>query len=216
MDQADGTGWMALYAQTMLQIAVELAGHDPVYEHLALNSSSIPCGSVRRLAAWATNKMIFGTKKTASSTMCCACQMGARSGSKCVQWWVFCHSVPQPCSSQRTLRGCTMQLSVAPISLLVSLTVQHIALPSKPGHNGRTLLAVLNEERLRRVLHRMLDEEEFLSPFGIRSLSRFHRDHPFRFQVGERSYFVGYHPAKSESGSFGGNSNWRGPVWTCY
>lgn len=81
------------------------------------------------------------------------------------------------------------------------------------GHNGRTLLAVLNEERLRRVLHRMLDEEEFLSPFGIRSLSRYHRDHPFRFQVGERSYFVGYHPAESESGSFGGNSNWRGPVW---
>jgi len=90
---------------------------------------------------------------------------------------------------------------------------EHIALPTKPGHNGRTLLAVLNEERLRRVLHRMLDEEEFLSPFGIRSLSRFHRDDPFRFQVGERTYFVGYQPAESESGSFGGNSNWRGPVW---
>ncbi len=59
----------------------------------------------------------------------------------------------------------------------------------------------------------MLDEEEFLGPFGIRSLSRFHRDHLFRFQVGERSYFVGYYPAESESGSFGGNSNWRGPVW---
>ena len=59
----------------------------------------------------------------------------------------------------------------------------------------------------------MLDEEEFLSPFGIRSLSRFHREHPFRFQVGERVYWVGYHPAESESGSFGGNSNWRGPVW---
>jgi hypothetical protein len=56
------------------------------------------------------------------------------------------------------------------------------------------------------------DEEEFLSPFGIRSLSRFHRDHPFRFQVGERTYFVGYHPAESESDSFGGNSNWRGRV----
>jgi hypothetical protein len=59
----------------------------------------------------------------------------------------------------------------------------------------------------------MLDEEEFLSPFGIRSFSRFHRDHPFRFQIGERTYFVGYQPAESESGSFGGNSNWRGPVW---
>src|SRR6201984_3647363 len=69
--------------------------------------------------------------------------------------------------------------------------VKHIAPPGTPGHNGRTLLAVLNEERLRRVLHRMLDEEEFLSPFGIRSLSRFHRDHPFRFQVGDRTYWVG-------------------------
>ena len=56
-------------------------------------------------------------------------------------------------------------------------------------------------------------ETPFLSPFGIRSLSRFHRDHPFRFHVGERTYFVGYHPAESESGSFGGNSNWRGSVW---
>ena len=59
----------------------------------------------------------------------------------------------------------------------------------------------------------MLDEAEFLSPFGIRSLSRFHHDHPYRFQVGERSYSVSYQPAESESGSFGGNSNWRGPVW---
>jgi hypothetical protein len=91
--------------------------------------------------------------------------------------------------------------------------VEHITLPTKPGERGRTLLAVLNEERLRRVLHRMLDEDEFFGPFGIRSLSRFHRDHPFSFQVGDRTYWVGYHPAESESSSFGGNSNWRGPMW---
>jgi hypothetical protein len=73
-------------------------------------------------------------------------------------------------------------------------------------------LALLDEGRLRRVLHRMLDEAEFLSPFGIRSLSRFHHDHPAS-RFGERACWVGYQPAEAESGSFGGNSNWRGPVW---
>jgi hypothetical protein len=91
--------------------------------------------------------------------------------------------------------------------------VDRIQLPTKPGHGGRMLLAVLDEPRLRRVLARMLDENEFLSPFGIRSLSRYHRDHPFVFEVGGREYRVAYSPAESLSGSFGGNSNWRGPVW---
>jgi hypothetical protein len=72
---------------------------------------------------------------------------------------------------------------------------------------------VLDEGRLRRVLYQMLDEAEFLSEFGIRSLSRFHHDHPYRFQVGERAFWVGYQSAESASGSFGGNSNWRGPIW---
>jgi hypothetical protein len=88
-----------------------------------------------------------------------------------------------------------------------------VAQPEKPGMNGRYLLSVLNEEKLRRVLTRMLDEERFLSPYGIRSLSRWHLEHPYVFNVNGQEYKVQYLPAESDSGMFGGNSNWRGPVW---
>jgi hypothetical protein len=83
----------------------------------------------------------------------------------------------------------------------------------REGVNGRRLLSILNEAKLRRVLARMLDEERFLSPYGIRSLSKWHRDHPYEFQVQGAVYKVVYEPAESTSGMFGGNSNWRGPVW---
>jgi hypothetical protein len=72
---------------------------------------------------------------------------------------------------------------------------------------------VLNETKLRRVLARMLDEEEFLSPHGIRSISRYHLEHPYVFNTGQEEYRVNYLPAESDSGMFGGNSNWRGPIW---
>jgi hypothetical protein len=85
--------------------------------------------------------------------------------------------------------------------------------PSKRGQRGRLLASVLDEARLRRVLAVMLDEREFLSPFGIRSLSRYHEDHPYVFDVGTQQYRVSYLPAESDSGMFGGNSNWRGPIW---
>jgi Glycosyl hydrolase family 63 C-terminal domain len=85
--------------------------------------------------------------------------------------------------------------------------------PAKLGHAGRRLASVLDETRLRRVLAIMLDEKEFLSPYGIRALSRYHAEHPFVFKVGNEEYRVSYLPAESDSGMFGGNSNWRGPIW---
>ena len=75
------------------------------------------------------------------------------------------------------------------------------------------MTSVLNETRLRRVLVKMLDEKEFLSPYGIRSLSRYHAEHPFVFRPGDQEYRVSYLPAESDTGMFGGNSNWRGPIW---
>jgi hypothetical protein len=81
------------------------------------------------------------------------------------------------------------------------------------GVRNRRLLSPLTKKKLERVLSYVLDEREFLSPHGIRSLSRQHAEHPFVFQAGGKEYRVGYLPAESDSGMFGGNSNWRGPVW---
>ena len=81
------------------------------------------------------------------------------------------------------------------------------------GYKGRRLLSILNKKKLERVLGYLLDENEFLGPHGIRSLSRYHLDHPFTFWVGHQEYKVQYLPAESNTGMFGGNSNWRGPVW---
>ena len=83
----------------------------------------------------------------------------------------------------------------------------------QPGYNDRLLGSVLNEANLRRVLKYMLDENEFLSPFGIRALSRVHREHPYVYRFGDQEYRVPYLPGDSNDGMFGGNSNWRGPVW---
>jgi hypothetical protein len=93
------------------------------------------------------------------------------------------------------------------------LQTMHATGPAHAGVAGRGILALVNQERLRRILTRMLDEREFLSPYGIRSLSRYHEEHPFVFKVGSQEYSVRYLPAESDSGMFGGNSNWRGPIW---
>jgi hypothetical protein len=88
--------------------------------------------------------------------------------------------------------------------------------PMGAGHFGvaeRGIMALVTTERLRRILTKMLDENEFLSPYGIRSLSRFHKQHPYIFHTQGQEYRVDYLPAESNTGMFGGNSNWRGPVW---
>jgi hypothetical protein len=88
--------------------------------------------------------------------------------------------------------------------------------PTGRDHLGvaeRGIMALINPQRLRRILSKMLDENEFLSPYGIRSLSKFHEQHPYCVSVGEQEFCVNYLPAESNTGMFGGNSNWRGPVW---
>jgi hypothetical protein len=89
----------------------------------------------------------------------------------------------------------------------------HVQEMEEPGRGVRRLLSIVTREQLPKVLHYMLDEEEFLSPFGVRALSRHHRDHPFVEQVMGAEYRVSYEPAESSTGLFGGNSNWRGPIW---
>ena len=85
--------------------------------------------------------------------------------------------------------------------------------PPKPGYKGRAVMSALNQDKLRRILHYMLDESEFFGSYGIRSISKFHKEHPYILQADGREFSVSYQPAESETALFGGNSNWRGPVW---
>jgi hypothetical protein len=89
----------------------------------------------------------------------------------------------------------------------------NVACMRTPGHRERRLLSIVDPDRLRRILSVMLDEREFLSPYGIRAVSKVHHEHPYCFTVGGAEYRVAYEPAESTSGLFGGNSNWRGPIW---
>jgi hypothetical protein len=92
-------------------------------------------------------------------------------------------------------------------------TAAVLTVPLNVGAGGSRILSLVNPDKLRRILGYMLDEDEFLSPFGIRSLSRYHAEHPYVFSAGGQEYRVGYVPGDSDSGMFGGNSNWRGPIW---
>ena len=85
--------------------------------------------------------------------------------------------------------------------------------PTQTGYAGRRLASILNEKKLRKVLSKLLDENEFLSPYGIRALSLYHAEYPYVFHLGDQEYRVSYLPAESDTSMFGGNSNWRGPVW---
>ena len=148
---------------------------------------------------------------------CCASRMAARPGSRCVPWSGCSRFArPQLSSLGSAKRVCDTRAQWAFIlqrlkqmpELLDSIH------PTGPGHFGvgeRGIFALVNPQRLRRILTKMLDENEFLSPYGIRSLSKYHKDHPYILNVGGHEYRVDYLPAESDSGLFGGNSNWRGP-----
>jgi hypothetical protein len=109
----------------------------------------------------------------------------------------------------RVIESITQRVRQLP-SLLQSV---HATGKEHPGVSGRGIVALVNEQRLRRILSRMLDENEFLSDYGLRALSRYHEAHPFTFQAHQETFSVRYLPAESDTGMFGGNSNWRGPIW---
>jgi hypothetical protein len=91
--------------------------------------------------------------------------------------------------------------------------LKNVASVLEPGVGGTQLLAILSTDRLKAILRRMLDPEEFLSDYGIRALSRYHKDHPYEFSLDGEEFVIKYLPAESDSRLFGGNSNWRGPIW---
>jgi hypothetical protein len=214
LEQADGTAWVSLFCQNMAEITVELAAHDPFYEEMAIKFADhflwiaramnqtgpdgmwdeedgfyydvlrLPDGSARRLKV----RSMVGLLPLCATTV--------------VEPWQR-ERVPRVAEVifERLRRMPELRESI------------HATGSGHYGYGERGIFALVNENRLRRILTRMLDENEFLSPYGIRALSRYHEEHPYVVHVEGQEYRVNYLPAESDTGMFGGNSNWRGPVW---
>jgi len=213
LEQADGTAWMALFSLNMLEIAVELAVHDESHKDMA-------------------QKFLQHFVSIASATI----HAGGKTGMWDEEDGFFYDVLQLPGGDARRLKVRSM-VGLLPLCAVAVFEgefrekypdvmerlkgflqarpelVTFIHDPGKAGHSDRRLGAILDETKLRRVLAKMLDEREFLSPYGIRALSRVHAEHPYVFKVGEQEYRVPYVPGESDTGMFGGNSNWRGPIW---
>ena len=214
LEQADGTAWMALFAQNMTELAIELATHDANYEDMALKFAEhfyyiaaamnrpgqggmwdeedgfyydllvLPDGSATRLKV----RSMVGLLPLCATTVIEKSQRDAIPQTL-ARLWERIHRMPELLQSIHPTGG------------------EHL------GVSERGIMALVKPDRLRRILAKMLDENEFLSPYGIRSLSKFHEQHPYVFRAEGKEYGVSYLPGDSDSGMFGGNSNWRGPVW---
>jgi hypothetical protein len=214
LEQADGTAWMVFFSQQMLQIAVELALHDPLYEDFVVKffeHTMWISGAMDRIGTdqdelWdEEDGFFYDVLQFPDGT---ATRIKVRS---LVGLLSLMAVVVFP---QETLDKLPRFRSKSQRFFEKHPELQHnIHLPTQPGVRGSMLLAILNEEKLRRVLARMLDESEFLGEYGIRSLSRHHLENPYIFKHDGNEYKVGYVAGDSTSSMFGGNSNWRGPVW---
>ena len=213
LEQADGTAWMGLFCLNLLEIVAELAMANPAYADMALKFA--------QHFLWIASAMIH---------------VGEETGMWDEEDGFFYDVLRLPNGQARHLKVRSM---VGLLPLCAATVFEGVLLqkypeigerfhrflsarpelvaaihdPRTPGHADRRLGAILNETRLRRVLAKMLDEDEFLSPYGIRSLSRYHAEHPYVVRVGGQEFRVPYLPAESDTGMFGGNSNWRGPIW---
>jgi hypothetical protein len=214
LEQSDGTAWMAFFSQNMLEISMALAQHDPAYESFIL----------KFVHHWFQIAMAMDP-------------LGEHPDEMWDEEDGFFYDVLRlPDGSGRRIEVRSLvgllplcATSVLPAEILerfpaVRVQVQHyldrngdllsgIADPRRPGVDGRHLLALVDETKLRRILGKMLDEDRFLGAHGIRSVSKWHEENPYTLELDGQTFTVSYEPAESETGMFGGNSNWRGPVW---
>jgi hypothetical protein len=214
LEQADGTAWMALYCQNMLEIALELSQHDPAYQEMAAKflehffwiAAAMDRVGDNQDELWDEEDGFFYDLLRLPDGSAQRIKVRSMVGllPLCAATVISRDIIAKnPRFLERAREFLTRHKQV----------LSTIHPPEKPGENGTHLLCILNEAKLRRVLARMLDEERFLSPYGIRSLSKWHKEHPYVFNVHGEEYRVEYLPAESNMGMFGGNSNWRGPVW---
>jgi hypothetical protein len=213
LEQADGTAWMALYCQWMLQIAAELARHDPVYLDIALKFMS-HFGWIAIALDPPGGENVLWDEEDGFYYDVIRMPDGRTAPLK-VRSLVGLLPMCAATVFEGTLVERHPELADRIAAFASRFAADIPALAHAPGPNpeGRRLLALVDEPRLRRILAAMLDESEFLGPHGIRAISRRHLDEPFEFDWAGRHDEVHYLPAESDSGMFGGNSNWRGPVW---
>jgi len=214
LEQADGTAWVSLFCQNMLEISGELAAHDSSYEDMAIKFADHFL-----LIAHAMNHMgeggmwdeedgfyydVLRLPDGSASRLKVRSMVGLLS--------ICATTVIEPWQRERVPK--VAEVIGERLRLMPELRKSiHATGPGHFGYGDRGIVALVNQERLRRILSAMLDENEFLSPYGIRALSRYHAEHPYVFHVNGQEYRVNYLPAESDTGMFGGNSNWRGPIW---
>jgi hypothetical protein len=217
LDQADGTAWMAFYCLSMLEIALILTESDAMYEEIAyrfLEHFAWITYAMDRIGAdhdemWDEQDGFFYDLLHFPNGD--AMRLKIRS---MVGLLPLCAAtVFEPATIAKHPRLMEMVKLFRKRHPEVAKKIATAEDPTVGGYQGRRLAAICNKAKLTRILAHMLDEKEFLSPYGIRSLSKHHLEHPFEFYLGHQEYKVQYLPAESNTGMFGGNSNWRGPVW---
>ena len=213
LEQADGTAWMTLYADNMLEIAMELAMTDEDYADMVLKflqHDMLITSSLAHLGGgfgmWDEEDGFFYDVLRMEDGH--AQRLKVRSMVGLLPLCAATVFEPQVFRKYPEIAEQFQQFLEARPELRAACHD-----PMQLGVGGRHLFATLNDANLRRVLARMLDENEFLSPYGIRSLSRYHAEHPYVHRVDNQEYRVAYLAAESDTGMFGGNSNWRGPIW---
>jgi hypothetical protein len=217
LDQADGTAWMAFYCLCMLEISLILTEYDAMYEeisyrfleHFAWITYAMDRIGTNQDEMWDTAEGFFYDLLHLPNGDTMRLKIRSMVGLL-------------PLCATTVFEGGTIQQHPRIRELVQLFQKRHPEVSKKiataddskiGGYEGRRLAAVCNKEKLTRILGYMLDEKEFLSPYGIRSLSKYHAEHPFEFYVGGKEFKVEYLPAESNTGMFGGNSNWRGPIW---
>jgi len=214
LEQADGTAWMAMFSQNMLEMALTLLSRDENYHDFVLKfvehffwiaAAMDPIGEHPDEMWDEEDGFFYDVLRLPDGT---GTRLKVRS---LVGLLPICATTiiePELLERYPQIAAQVATFLTRNEDLLVN-----IADPFVPGVRGRRLLSLVNKDKLRRILARMLDEDRFLGPHGIRSISRWHLEHPYVFEAGGVEHRVQYEPAESTSGMFGGNSNWRGPVW---
>ena len=212
--QSDGTSWMAMYALNLLAIAMELAKEDPSYEDVASKfwehflhiARAMNNRGDEEIKLWNDEDGFFYDVLHLPEGR--PLPMKVRSMVGLIPLFAVETLEPEKLDALPDFqRRMTWFIENRPD------LIGNVACMRTPGNAERRLLSIVSRDQLRSVLRFMLDENEFLSPYGIRAISRYHKDQPYVLQVNGSEHRVDYEPAESSTGLFGGNSNWRGPIW---